>query len=87
MQTNGLLYTDKRVLVSLDVLIFDRDQRTNPITQIEISNHALVSLRTVQTSLARLQKVGLIIVIGGRRGVSAGYAITDRGYKITEAYK
>jgi predicted transcriptional regulator len=87
MQTNGLLYTDRRVLISLDVLVFDRDQGANPITQVEISNHAVVSLRTVQNSLSRLQNAGLIMVIGGRRGVSAGYAITDSGYEILEAYK
>lgn len=85
---NGQLrYTDKRVLISLCVLTTDRDQEENPITQAEIAAHALVSPRTVQTALGRLQEALLIAMIGGKRGVSHMYLITEDGEKMLEAYR
>lgn len=88
MPNNGLLYTDQRVLVSLCTLTReDRDQETCPITQRDIQAHAMVSLRTVQTCLGRLTAAGLIAAIGGSRGVSPVYVVTEEGKKIVEAYK
>lgn len=84
---NGLLYTDKRVLVSLGMLTTKRDQEANPIRQQEIAAHALVSPRTAQTCLGRLQEAGLIAMVGGGRGVSPLYVITDDGAEMLEAYK
>jgi predicted transcriptional regulator len=47
----------------------------------------MVSLRTVQTCLGRLTAAGLIAAIGGSRGVSPVYVVTEEGKKIVEAYK
>ena len=87
MPNNGLLYTDQRVLTSLCTLTTDRDQTACPITQGEIHTHAMVSPRTVQTCLGRLQAAGLIAAIGGSRGVSPVYVVTEEGKKIVEVCK
>jgi len=87
MTTNGLLYTDRRVLVALAVLTRDRDQDSRSITQKEIAAEALVSPRTGQVCLNRLQEAGLIAMIGGGRGCPYLYLITDEGEKILEAYR
>jgi DNA-binding PadR family transcriptional regulator len=85
---NGkLLNTDKRVFVSLCVLLADREQESDPITHQELSNHALVSLRTVPNSLDRLLEAELITIEGSRRGVSAVYTITEAGRERLEAYQ
>ena len=87
MGTNGLFYTDQRVLIALGILTQDRDQETNPITHAAISSYALVSLRTVQNCLPRLKEAKLIAMIGGGRGKSPTYQILDDGLKILEAHR
>jgi DNA-binding MarR family transcriptional regulator len=82
---NGLLYTDQRVLLALAQLLAGRDQAAAPITQTEIAEAAIVSLRTVIYVLARLIGHGLIIAERGR-GRPLIYALSPSAWQIVEEH-
>jgi DNA-binding IscR family transcriptional regulator len=84
---DGLLYTDQRVLVALARLLAGRDQATSPITQTEIAEAAIVSLRTVHFALNRLTKHGLVIT-GAERGGGRPltYALSLAALQIVEEH-
>lgn len=87
MPNNGLRNTDQRVLQTLCDLVVTRDQNENPITHAEIAELAIVSHRTTQTCLQRLADAGLIEMVGGGRGISPIYLITEAGEQTLEVCK
>jgi len=80
--SNGIQhYSDERVLLALARLTTSQGAT---LTQADIAAAALVSLRTVHTSLDRLIDSGLIVSNDRQQGRPATYTLSDKARAIVE---